>query len=510
MRLRRLPDLLIAGLAGAYVLALPLAIGRADESHLLFEARRVFDGQAPYRDFFESLTPLSFYLFAAVFALGGTTLLAARVVIAVIIALGACLLWHLTRRIAGALEAALAVVLFIFVAVPTWPYASPHWISTTLALAVAAVTLSRRWQGSARVRPFLAGVLAGAAVCTQQQRGVFLALWLPLALLILDTAQAPIGRWRSAATAIAYGAAGGALIVVGVLGHAAWQASPATLVEMLIGFAVSHYGPTHSGHNPWAVVLPLTQAYANATWVWLLRIAPLFVAAEGTVLLLRVRRSWPRVERERAALCLLASLMAASVWYLPDIIHVSFVLPFMLIAGAAVLHRLRGVSILHRSALGRTATAAVLLLCAAAAIEKGLATRLAWRSAAPARLQTAYGEIAVDNSLPPLFAAIRQHLVPEPDGRTVFYSYPNDAWLYLTLPADNPTPFSVIVPGMFPDAHFEQVAEVLRARRPGTVLMFQLLLDNPQADAVKRAVDAGYDQAAEVGLYRIFVRRGSR
>ena len=38
---------------------------------------------------------------------------------------------------------------------------------------------------------------------------------------------------------------------------------------------------------------------------------------------------------------LLAVLMGLSVWYLPDVIHVSFVMPFLLVPGAALLSRLR-------------------------------------------------------------------------------------------------------------------------------------------------------------------------
>lgn len=156
---RALPCALAGGVALAFFLSLPLAIGRADESHLLAEARRVAEGQALYRDVFESLTPLSFYLFAAVIALGGTTLLAARATIATVVGIAAGLLWHLTQRVAGALEAALVVALFIFIAVPTWPYASPHWLTTMLGLATAAVVVSAprpRWP---HLQPFVAGLL---------------------------------------------------------------------------------------------------------------------------------------------------------------------------------------------------------------------------------------------------------------------------------------------------------------------------------------------------------------
>ena len=89
---------LVGVLSFAYLLTYPLAIGRADESHLLHGAKRVLEGQAIYRDFFAILTPLSYYLFAAIYRLGGTTLLAARVGMALINACGCALPNNPPRR----------------------------------------------------------------------------------------------------------------------------------------------------------------------------------------------------------------------------------------------------------------------------------------------------------------------------------------------------------------------------------------------------------------------------
>src|SRR5207248_11444037 len=95
---------MIAALAFAYLVAYPLVSGRADESHLLYGARRVLEGQVIYRDFFETITPLAYYLFAGVYRIAGTTLLAARTTIAVIEAFGCVLLFRLVRRVASVPE----------------------------------------------------------------------------------------------------------------------------------------------------------------------------------------------------------------------------------------------------------------------------------------------------------------------------------------------------------------------------------------------------------------------
>jgi hypothetical protein len=501
---RRSSVLVVAVLSFSYFLSLPLAIGRADESHLLFEARRVLDGQVIYRDFFESLTPLSFYLFAAIYRIAGTTLLAARVGIALIETLGCILLFHLVRRVAGSIEAALATMIFAGLCIPTWPYASPHWISTTLGLLVAATVLAERWQDSSRVRPLVAGVLIGCAICVQQQRGVFLALWFPLAVVTLNASRS--AGWKKLAPAIAWGAGGATFIVLVVLGHAAWRASLATLVDMLFGFAVKSYGPAQSGRHPWAAVLPLTWEHLHVTWLWLLRAAPLFVVGEGIVLIREAWRGWERRDRQRAALCLLALLMGLSIWYLPDFLHVSFVLPVLLIPGATLLHRLRTAAFWSRAPVRRQALTLLIGLSFLAVGGQAIWNVALLRSAAPLQLETAFGAIRVSAEKQRLYEAVRGQLLPESDGRNVIYSYPNDAWLYLALPADNATPFSFLAPNMFPAKHFQQTAEILRERRPGIVVALALLLSGKDGTTIGSAIDEGYHVVEKVDGFQIYAR----
>jgi hypothetical protein len=105
-----------------------------------------------------------------------------------------------------------------------------------------------------------------------------------------------------------------------------------------------------------------------------------------------------------------------------------------------------------------------------------------------------------------LYRAVRRHLVAESDGRNLLYSYPNDAWLYLVLPADNPTPFSLLAPGFFPVDYFELAVRVLRERRPGTVVVLAPVLSVDTSTAIRRAIDDGYHMVEEVGEFRIYVR----
>ena len=51
----------------AYLSDLPRTLGRADESHFLYEAKRIRDGEVMYRDFFQFVTPGAPYVMALLF-----------------------------------------------------------------------------------------------------------------------------------------------------------------------------------------------------------------------------------------------------------------------------------------------------------------------------------------------------------------------------------------------------------------------------------------------------------
>jgi len=308
-------------------------------------------------------------------------------------------------------------------------------------------------------------------------------------------------RWRTFATQVAWGALGGGSALVAVLGHAAWRSSPAALYDALYGFSAKYY-PADPGPMPWATVLMMTQVWRASTWIWLLRISPLFLGVEA-LLLLRDRRTLDRRGLERACLCVLAVLMALSIWYLPDFIHVSFVLPYLLLPGAGALHALRSAPLWERVPAVRRGLTAAVWLAGVGVVGQGVANVAYARAIAPVRVETAFGVVQTDAASARLLRAVQAHLVREPDGRSLLYSYPDDAWLYLTVPADDATPYSIILASVYPPERVAQVTEPLRARRPGTVVVLTPLA----SDSIPRVVAEEYDLADEVAQYRIYVRR---
>lgn len=490
---------LVATATLAYLLAWPLALGRADESHLLHGAYRVFAGERLYADVFEIITPLAFYLFALVFALAGPTLLAARVAMSLIEMVGAVAIFRLTVPLAGRVEGVLAVLALVVLSLSVWPYASAHWISTVLALVVATVTVERSRQRTCG-RPIVAGLLIGVAICVQQQRGVFLALWLPLAFAVLARAEprgARIRRWLAATT---WAAGVATVVTAAVLGHAAWVASPEEMLEMLFGFAARNYRGTDESFTTWAAIAPLTGPHVAYTWHGLLQIAPVFAVIEGLRLLRR--RPWDDVDRARACLVLLAAMMALSVVYLPDAVHVAFVLPFLVLPGLCTLHDLR-VRMSQAGGVRRAVAAVAGGALALVLVVRGLANLGRARAESPVRWQSAFGTLDTDESMRALHDAVGRHLVTEPDGKRLLYSFPGDAWLYLALPAAPATRFDIMVPARFPQAYVDEVAAALREGRAGTVVA---LASWPPGD-LGPALASRYDAVEDSGPHRIYVRK---
>jgi 4-amino-4-deoxy-L-arabinose transferase-like glycosyltransferase len=491
---------LLLGLAVlGYLLAFPPTLNQSDEALFLYGAKRILEGQALYRDFFEFITPAGFYLFALAYAVGGTTIQAARATMAAVNALGAALVYILARKVAGELEAVLATVVFAVACVPVWHVASPHWLSTCLCLATAAAVLADRWAGSARLRPALAGALAGLAFATQQQRGVFLGAWLVAALLLLpgDGGGPLLRRWLRA---LAWAAVGWAPVVAAILGYAMWRSSPALLVNAVFTHVLFAYRPHHVGMSGWGATSWLTSVVADYTWPWIPTVIPVVLLAEAILLVARAVRHRGREECVRAALLLLAGAMAGAIFYFPDLIHVAFVFPFTLVVAAGMVHRLRLALWAHPrlrpiDALARVALTIGLLVV----LHKG------WRNVALARLQypvreaTAFGTIANNDTGRDIVAHLRRSVSVVPDDRRRVFSYPADASLYLTLPATNPTPFSLLRPGYNTAEQFQAVFDALGNGGADFVIVAPLFV-NPATDPVLQFLPGRYVRQERLGV----------
>jgi hypothetical protein len=149
-----------------------------DEGTVLYDSLRIAHGAAMYRDFFEFQGPVFYHVYAAVFALAGASLPAARLAQVLIAAGGSVALAILVSRFAGRWAGVGAALVHTCMLVPLWPVAYPHWLAETLALT--ALVLICRDRPDAR-RDFLAGALLGLCLAT------ILSLGLPLLVAAVGT-----------------------------------------------------------------------------------------------------------------------------------------------------------------------------------------------------------------------------------------------------------------------------------------------------------------------------------
>ena len=164
-----------------------------DEGIFLSGAQAVVQGAIPSHDFVDPAGPAAFFWLAAFFKLFGTNFVTARTVLLFTGVFTALVVFHLSRRMhqSGVFAAAFVVA----TSIPVLVMNSPHYDSNLFALLSLAVFVSAQPAFRSRPRLFMAGVLAGVATCFIQQKGLYLAASLVLALVLLDRKHclAPIG-----------------------------------------------------------------------------------------------------------------------------------------------------------------------------------------------------------------------------------------------------------------------------------------------------------------------------
>ena len=232
----------LAAAAATFLLALPVTFSAGtylDELTYLGHTRRVLAGEVMYRDFFEFLAPLSTYLPVPLFWLVGPSIVAARLLVDVLLAIAGACLYRLARLQglppwAAALPGPL-VVATVYLAAPGY---SHHWVVQPFlwgAVLAASLAMERDrapwWLGC--------GVLVGLAGLVLQSDGTALVAalvaWLALDVLVGGRAVA------RAATRLTWVLAGAALPLLGVaLYFAAHGAFGAAIYDTWL-WTLSHY-----------------------------------------------------------------------------------------------------------------------------------------------------------------------------------------------------------------------------------------------------------------------------
>jgi hypothetical protein len=484
-----------------YLLAMPPTLNPADESFILYGARRVLEGQALYHDFFEFLTPGSFYLYALAYAIGGVSITSARTLTALANAVSAVCTFALTLQVASIWEAVLAGLLVPVLCVPTWNMAGHHWLATALGLAPAAVLFAPVGRGPTRVRPAAAGALAGLLLCTHQTRGMYFLPWLVVAVPGLAWTRADAHRWSRAARELGWTALGGAAVCIPLLGYAVWRSSFHEMYYATYMWVVTNYRGSNVGKFRWAANLfPGLARYSPP--IALLQAIPWLFAIEAVALAWGVWRHGFRSQVGRLAMLGLALSAVGSILYFPDVPHIAFILPLILPVVFGMVYRLRQHLAGRSHVLVRRLGQLAWVLALVAVVQRGWSmARMSWEDH-PVFFETAFGRIAGSETEAQTFAELRALFPNAPTSRPRLYSYSTDADVYLKLPADNPTRFALLRP------HYdtpEQIQEAIDAvRRDPKVLVLVNIFGLREGDPFLAFLKSSYHEVAGLGPRLLF------
>lgn len=481
--------LAIAAGSALYLFLLPHHLGEADESYFLYHAKRVLDGQLPYRDFYELHMTLPYYAMAAVFRLFGldvTTAAAASAVVQGLIA------WAVFAT-ARALGAGVGFALVAGIAQPallslTWPYGSPHWIATLLLLVLMRFVCRPGERGVGRW--FTTGVLVGVLGVAQHQNAAVVATAL-LVLLVLDdrlvgpSLSAPHGVDRRPAgpavrqRLVAY-VAGCALVPVPyLLAHIAlagwWDVVDQVFLYPFQGYSRQVQAPA------WGSVTLFTAGYRRFTIAPLVTWTPVLLPVALARAVAARRRGDRATTWRLVAAAVVAATASVSTLYHPDFIHVAFMAPLYVPLAAEGAEAAVAVARRRWPGPGTSliAPAVTTVLLVLLAVQLGLNVRRLDVEFART-VDTPFGRLAV--RMPWAAEQVEMILAVErARGTTELFAYPMFPFLFLTTGTDNPSRHDALMERLSRPEDYREVTAVLDAR-PETLVHVNPLLIAPHGD----------------------------
>jgi hypothetical protein len=469
--------LLALGAAALSAFTILRGYGPHDEGLMLAWARRIADGQWPYRDFWANYAPGQPVLLAALVKLFGPSLLWWRIVRVAVDATVSVLAFAYVRRRAGtgwALGAWVAVA-----GAMAWP-SGPGPNAPALALALGALLAARR-------APLGAGALAGLAIAFRPEIGVAAAVG-----AALEARRAGAARVGLAAVAVTVVALAPFAIVAG--GDMADQVLGFASVQDLqrLPFPLDYDG----GVDPNKLLefyLPAILVAGSALWA-----------------------AWALARRDGFAL---AALIAVGLAYLLARTDEFHLVPLSVVLAIAVTCAAGR----EPQAPLRAALATVLALVAIHGLE-----RRAGQALHPPALAAIPAAAADGVRTSPADAAALRALIPyvrarAPGGAPVLVAPPRydrvrigDPMLNVLLDRPNPTRYDVVQPGVVTTAKVQrEMARDLRGT-PVVVRWLSALAREREPNGsgrssgvfvLDRAIARGYRPAARFGDYLVLVRR---
>jgi hypothetical protein len=490
-----------AGVAAVSLISLiphfHLPIVDPDEGILASGAERILRGQVPYRDFFSELGPASFYLHALIFKLGSIHVLSLRLTAWLLGGALTALLYVLARRLLRAAWAVAAVAAFPLVCYPLAYRVSHHWWANLFllltVLALSAGGCGEFFESSkARLRwCAVAGALAGATLLAMQSKGLW-AIVMGLLFIVLEPWLALAGGNRTSPSTVLHRAmafvVGSAAILGLMAGYFASQGALGAWIDANLIFLFTNYRAYLDVPQASAIEtvlhigrLAFTQPSVHLSlyfigYIFFFFLAPV-IAFGGNAARLMTSRRHPAKEWRWVLLLLLMAVGGfVSEIHSPDIIHLIWGSPLMLILCAYQWERLdSGAGALKRPL--QIAAVVVIALMLFTAGRKAINI-----SEIDGKVETRRGVLYVHPEMvAPTQAWINaiEQRVP-PGGETFFYPYM--AEIYFLTATRNPTRYDVLLPDFNRAGQIEEAIASLERARPPYVFGFdqiQLLTIRP-------------------------------
>lgn len=459
-----------------------------DEGIIACGAERILNGQVPYRDFFSELGPASFYLHALIFKVGGINVIALRLTAWLLGGVISGLIYLLTRRILNAPWAVVAASIFPLICYPMAYRVSHHWwantflLLTTLALSVG-IPIAEAGNFRRGIRwTILAGALAATTLLAMQSKG-FWAIVMGQTFLVFEpwfAAQDDRARLLKAglrnAGIFSIGTAGTLGVVAGYFAmHGAWGAwIDANLTFLFTNYRTYLDVPQASAIETVAHVgrLALTQPSVHfylylAGYVFFFFVAPLVAFGGSAARLFRARQNLSATDATVLLFLLQGVGGFLSEWHSPDVVHLMWAAPLILVLFVYEWSRLdSGVRALRQPL--RIAGSLALALMVFTAVRKAVNM-----SEINGQVETRRGIIFVEPSLVSETQAMMEAIESRvPSGGETFL-YPYRADVYFLTATRNPTRFDVLLPEFHRLAQIEEAISGLERARPKYIFSFE-------------------------------------
>ena len=486
-----------------------------DEGSIVYGAARVAEGAIPYKDFFEVMGPGTFYGLALWFEALGTSWLTSRLAVLATALVSASAIYYATSRQYRGGWAAVPAVLYTLITVPLWPAASHHFDSNMWALLAFAASIAAP-RGN-RVTSIVTGVLAGLASTVMPQKGVLVLAGLCIGRLL----DGGVRGWRRAAVDTLwmlgpFAAVGASVIgffwsrnALGALVYAnlTWPATQYHNVNVvpyaynLREFAFDRFGPVLQALFP-APVAAVATVLVAVPFAFI-AILPFIAAALVLYRVVARTPASPVVTDVPWTYWCAGFALFVSECHRPEMNHLTYASPILLIAACVWLGRARGFPVV---AMRRTLVACVALLAAV----------LGLIGSTPANaMDTRSGEIGRygrDEAL----EFLQQNVAA---GQSVFV-YPYYPMYYFLANVRNPTRYSILMYHINTAQQFDEAIRDLEAAQVEYVLWdtvvaganlrqwFPGYQDPPASEQrLERYLESRYREIGVKNRFRILQRR---